>query len=203
MANQFVIRKVDPASEDFMYSSNLWSVAERKGFWKPSDGLLDFTKTYAGIRLHPTYSTRRVWRVFNLVAPNLNLSPYTDALANDYPFSVKPETLLTPQDLMRIQRDHYECTEFYLTKGIAAGPYGYPNRFDTAPVDRIPFNQVIKGAYERSISLFRTSYSFVAQARANVPDDLALMWFAPHAPSGSSYAPFYVKSASVPLPYRK
>lgn len=186
-----------------MYSSNLWKVAERQGFWKKSDGLLDFTKTYAGVRLHPTYSTRRVWRVFNLVAPNLKLPAHTDALANDYPFSVKPEKLLTPQDLMRIQRDHYEGTEFDLTQGVAAGPYGDPNRFDPAPVDGVTFDAVIKGAYERSISLFRTSYSFVAQSRAEVPDELALMWFAPHAPSGSSYAPFYVKSETVPKPYKR
>ncbi len=107
---------MNPESPDFMYSNNLWKVAERQGFWKKSDGLLDFTKTYAGVRLHPTYSTRRVWRVFNLVAPNLILPAHTDALANDYPFSVKPEKLLTPQDLMTIQRDHYEGTEFDLTK---------------------------------------------------------------------------------------
>ncbi len=40
---------------------------------------------------------------------------------------------ITPQELMNINRDHYEGTEFDLTKGIAAGPYGEPNRFDMSP----------------------------------------------------------------------
>ena len=48
----------------------------------------------------------------------------------------------------------------------------------------------------RSISLFRTSYSFVAACRP-LPDHLALLWFAQYAPSASSYAPFYVAAQQV------
>lgn len=44
-----------------------------------------------------------MWRVFTLVAPSLKLSPFTDPYMMDYPFSVKPERILTPQDLMDIQ----------------------------------------------------------------------------------------------------
>lgn len=50
VANQFVIKEVDPDSEDFMYSSNLWSVAEKHGWWNPSMGKLHFLKTYAPAR---------------------------------------------------------------------------------------------------------------------------------------------------------
>jgi hypothetical protein len=32
-----------------------------------------------------------------------------------------------------LQRDHYEGSQFDLTQGIAAGPYGDPNRFDMSP----------------------------------------------------------------------
>ena len=32
-------------------------------------------------------------------------------------------------DIIRILRDHYEGTAYDLTKGIAAGPYGNPNRY--------------------------------------------------------------------------
>ena len=59
VANTFVIRHVDPDSPDFMYSSNLWSVAEHEGWWSPKDGLLDFLVTYAPERYHPNYSNRR------------------------------------------------------------------------------------------------------------------------------------------------
>ena len=47
-ANAFVIRGVDPASPDFLYSDNLWAVAERNGLTHrdPATGLLDFTRTF-------------------------------------------------------------------------------------------------------------------------------------------------------------
>jgi dipeptidase len=68
---------------------------------------------------------------------------------DDYPFSVRAESVLTPQDLMRIQRDHYEGTQFDLTQGLAAGPYGDPNRWDVTPVDNMTSYDMIQGAYER------------------------------------------------------
>jgi dipeptidase len=198
IANQFVIRQVDPHSNQFMYSANLWDVARRCGFWNEALGPLDFLLTYAPKRAHSPYATRRVWRVFNLVAPSLAIPAETDSYASNYPFSVKPEKILSPQDVMDIQRDHYEGTVYDLTQGLAAGPYGDPNRFDMTPVDGLTFEQLIQGSYERSISLFRTSYSFVATPRKNVPDILALMWFGQYAPSSTSYAPFYVSSQVVP-----
>jgi len=33
VANQFIIRKIDTASDDFMFSSNLFDVAKRQNLW--------------------------------------------------------------------------------------------------------------------------------------------------------------------------
>jgi dipeptidase len=67
VANQFVIREIDPQSPDFLFSANIFDVAERNGFWSAADGkLLDFLTTYAPMRAHSPYATRRVWRVFNM-----------------------------------------------------------------------------------------------------------------------------------------
>ena len=203
VANQFTIRQVDPTSDKFLYSANLWEVAQRAGFWSPADGLLDFLTVFAPKRAHAPYATRRVWRVFNLVAPSLILPPYTDAYGNDYPFSVKAERTLSPQDVMQLQRDHYEGSVFDLTQGLGAGPYGDPNRFDMAAVGNMTFMQALSGSYERSISLFRTSYSFVSMPRPLVPDILSLLWFAQYAPSSTSYAPFYIASSTPPKAYTK
>jgi dipeptidase len=38
VANQFIIRKVHKGHPDFIYSSNLWEVAERNGLWAPGEG---------------------------------------------------------------------------------------------------------------------------------------------------------------------
>ena len=63
VANSFVIRAVDPDSPDFMYSANLWSVAEKLGWWDSSRSrLLDFKSTYAPDRYHPHYGNRRYSR---------------------------------------------------------------------------------------------------------------------------------------------
>lgn len=205
VANQFVIRHVIAGSNDFMYSSNLWEVARRNGLWHDSDGPLDFLKTYAPPRAHSTYATRRVWRVFNLAAPSVFVPADTDLYGSDYPFSVKVDRPLFPADLMRIQRDHYEGSKFDLTKGLAAGPYGDPNRFDMAaqPDDNMTMVDIIQGTYERAISLFRTSYSIVVQARPATPDQLALLWFSQYAPSSANYAPLYLAAADVPAPYKR
>ena len=109
VANSFVIREIDPDSGDFMFSANIFEVAERNGLWDSKSGKkLDFLPTYAPMRSHPEYATRRVWRAFSLVAPSLNLPGETNPTADDYPFSVKPDRLLGPEDLIAIQRDHYE-----------------------------------------------------------------------------------------------
>lgn len=112
-----------------MYSENLWEVAERVGLWSPSQGTLDFLKTYGPQRMHSPYATRRVWRVFTLLDPTLDLPAETDSYASNYPFSVKPTIgKLSKHDLMRLQRDHYEGSAYDLTKGLQSGPYGDPER---------------------------------------------------------------------------
>jgi dipeptidase len=44
-----------------------------------------------------------LWRFFNLTAPSLKLSPETPNM--DFPFSVKPDKLLSVQDVMNMTRD--------------------------------------------------------------------------------------------------
>lgn len=53
----------------------------------------------------------------------------------------------------------------------------------------------------RSISLFRTSYSLVAEPRSNTPDVLARVWLGQYAPSASGFTPMYVQSLVVPAPF--
>lgn len=84
-----------------MYSSNLWSVAEKLGWWKPGPNgpkakpYLNFVTTYAPQRYHPNYSNRRVWRIFSLAAPDMKLNPNPDPYALEYPFSVKVSNCVT------------------------------------------------------------------------------------------------------------
>ena len=150
IGNSFIIREIDPESDSFMFSTNMFDVAERNGLWSKSSGKrLDFLPTFGPMRSHSEYSTRRVWRVLSQVAPSLNLPGETDAYGNDYPFSVKAERVLYPADLMALNRDHYEGTPYDLTKGVAAGPFGDPSRWDGALNDNMTINELLSGGYER------------------------------------------------------
>lgn len=71
--------------------------------------------------------------MFTLAAPSIKLSPFTNSLGTygygegglqPYPFSVKPDRLLTVQDIYRMTRDQYEGTQFDLTNNTDAGPFG-------------------------------------------------------------------------------
>ena len=129
VANAFVIRKVEPKSPDFLYSDNLWDVAQRLGWWSSADGLLDFRAVYGAIRMRPNYNSRRVWRILSLAAPSLNLPATVDPLGDGLPFSVKVDKKLSTADLMRYQRDHFEGTPFSTTVGLAGGTVQYRLQF--------------------------------------------------------------------------
>eukprot|EP00611_Tribonema_gayanum_P000672 TRINITY_DN10499_c0_g1_i1.p1 TRINITY_DN10499_c0_g1~~TRINITY_DN10499_c0_g1_i1.p1 ORF type:complete len:823 (+),score=281.40 TRINITY_DN10499_c0_g1_i1:308-2470(+) len=211
VANQFIIRAVDPAAspDDMMFSPNLWDVAQRAGLWDPEQGMLDFTEAFAvrpKDQPHYAYSTRRVWRVLDMAAPSLNLSPYVDTMGDGLPFSVAPDAPLSPRAVLAMARDHYEGTPFDLSKGLAAGPYGDVDRYDpgTSADGSITGAEALEAGYfERSIGLFRTAYSVVTQSRRALPDAVgALVWVAQYKGSASTYVPMYVAADDVPPAYR-
>lgn len=202
--NQFRIRDIikDKPSE-MVYSKNIFQIAEIKGWWKPEDGALDFTKVYGdGEYHHPYYSKRRVWRGMSLVAPSKNLSPWVkSAISREYPFAIKPDNKLDAQDIVRILRDNYEGTEFDLTKGPAAGPFGNPNRFEGGAESAAGSEHLtyLKGYFERPINIYRCVYYHVSQARSWLPNGVGgVTWYAPDRAATSIPIPIYAGAKSVP-----
>ncbi len=181
-----------------MASSNVVSFAEEMGWYKKEDGDFLFWKAYNPKPYGaPFYQRRREWRALSLMAPSLNLDPYLDPYNEQYPFSVKPDKKVSVQDLMAIKRDYYVGTEFDLTKGLAAGPFAGPNRYPT-PKDVKP-EDAKDTDWERAISMFRCSYSFVAQARNWLPPAIGgVLWFGEDAPHSTCYIPFYAGNTSTP-----
>lgn len=200
-ANEFRIRylvKDDP--DNFLYSPLLIPGLKKVGWWdEVKDGPVDWLKAVSpGEFNHPYYSLRRVWRVFDRINPGLALSPWVeDGYTFYYPFSIKPARKLSQEDLFMLYRDHYEGTEFDLTKGIAAGPYGDPHRF-TGPYDRrltnFSKNTCLAGAWERSISVFYQGYTYVCQVRPDQPEiTKGLLWFGPDVSYTTCFIPTYSK----------
>jgi dipeptidase len=51
--------------------------------------------------------------------------------------------------------------------------------------------------------MFRTSYSFVGQARPAVPNSMGRIWYGQYNPTSCSYAPFYVSAEHIPAAYTR
>jgi len=203
-ANQFRIRDIDPADPDLLFGKDLFAIAEKHGWWSPDDGTLDWLPTVSlGEYNHPYYSLRRVWRVLSLVAPSKNYSPWVESgLTRYYPFSVRPDKKLAIRDVMRLHRDHYEGTEFDLTKGSAAGPFGYPDRY-YGPYDGQGDvgdpSRKLAGAWERPLSVTYCGYTYVLQGRNWLPDAVGgIMWMGLDKPSDTVFMPFYTGVDSLP-----
>lgn len=213
VGNSFTIRSLNLSDpENNLFSPGVTDLAVEKGWWHPSEakfpGVFDFFGAYgyqptaentaiediASIRnLMAYYSGRRMWRIFSLLSPsegekldpNLGNLPKTK---NPYPPSVPaPRGSVTRSMVMNTLRDHYEGTPYDLTKGMAAGPHGTPNR---GPITGI------KGQWERAISMFRTAYSYVLEIR---PNRRSITWFGYDAAHGTAWMPFY-GSSPIPAP---
>ena len=199
-ANEFRIRDLIPGNPDQMWGESLMSTLEKCGWRSPKDPAkpVDWlTSVSHGEYSHPYYSLRRVWRALSLAAPSAGLSPWVEnGTTRDYPFSIKPDQKLDLSDIQRIHRDHYEGTEFDLTKGVAAGPFGSPERY-LGPYD--PHGDVgdpgvkLNGAWERPISMFYTGYTTICQHKPGLPAPLAAtLWIALDRPAESVFVPLAV-----------
>ena len=208
-ANQFRIRDIRPNADDMMYSSNIFEIAQAKGWWKPETGPLDFTSVYGdGEFHHPYYSLRRVWRAQSLVAPSLGLSPWAEGpFTRAYDFSIKPDKKLSVGDIFAIHRDNYEGTEFDLTKGLAAGPFGDPNRFE-GNAESLAGKEgkltPVVGEFERPLNIYRCVYAHVNQSRRGMPDAIGgVTWFGPDRPATAVLMPFYAGALDLPQSIQK
>lgn len=205
-ANQFRIRELKPGNPDQMYSSNVFDVARMKGWWNPGEGELDWTRVYGdGEYHHPYYSLRRVWRAQSLAAPSLGLSAWTDGpFTRAYPFAIRPDRRLEVRDIFAIHRDNYEGTEFDLTKGLAAGPFGDPSRFEGGAeslADTEGALSGLKGEFERPLNIYRCVYAYVNQSRSWLPPGIGgLTWYGPDRPATAVLMPFYAGATDLPAP---
>eukprot|EP00928_Gymnodinium_smaydae_P079509 TRINITY_DN63415_c0_g1_i1.p1 TRINITY_DN63415_c0_g1~~TRINITY_DN63415_c0_g1_i1.p1 ORF type:complete len:688 (+),score=132.89 TRINITY_DN63415_c0_g1_i1:76-2064(+) len=207
VGNAFSILKMNLSdSENFAYSPGVTKLAEEQGWWSPAEedspDMFNFFKAYAYApsldpmlppvqqqkfdNLFGYYSGRRLWRIFSLWSPEegAKLDPNQPNLPSEpasklYPMSV-PAKGVTLEMVQSTFRDHYEGTPYDLTVGMAAGPYGNPNR-GHGPDD-------VPGQWERAISMYRASWSFVLECK---PNKRSVTWFGWDAPHGTAYLPFY------------
>jgi dipeptidase len=195
-ANRSRIGVVDLDDTDhFIASTNIFSLAEDLGFWKPGNPFI-WHEVYGGPG--DRYNSLREWRALSLVAPSLKLEPPSDPSVDRYPFSVKPDQPVSVEHLMAVMRDGYEGTEFDVTEHLSlqtedgksplARPWGPPELFELLQIEP-----------ERAISTPTSGYVFIAQLRNSLPAAIAnCLWFAYGPAATSCFVPFYAGVTDLP-----
>ncbi|MBP1655642.1 MAG: Dipeptidase [Bacteroidetes bacterium] len=207
-ANASRIRQIDLKNRDFfMASENCMIVARDSGWWNPADGPFEFCYAYDPEGRQSFASRRREWRVLDLLAPSLHLHPNSE----NYPFSVKPDTLVTVEKLVTIFQDYYEGTDFNPVKNITwVNPQGKPEISPLAcpfmPYDMLQLFKVNGGwgwRGERTIARWFTVYATITQSRGSLPDPIGgVVWLAWDNAATALYTPVYCGVTDLPKSFK-
>lgn len=206
-ANASTIRELNLKDKDmFMASTNVFTVAEENGWYNKNTETFRFAYAYAPESRASLACRRREWRVFDLLAPSLKLDPNSE----NYPFSVKPDSLIKIADMVRIFKDYYEGTEYDMRKNITvtdkdgktvisplANPFMKPDELKLFKV-----NGGWNWRGERTIAVYFTIYATILQCRASLPNEIGgLCWLALSNVASSIYVPFYNSITHFPKEY--
>lgn len=191
-----------------LYAPDVISFARKKGWHDGPDEEFSFSDAY-----HPlTWADARicearVWSFFRRVAPSLGLAwdiekggvvQASDREPVALPLWIKPDRKLALRDLFEAMRDHFEDSPLDLSRGVGAGPFSLPYRWR-------PLTWKVDGEEylnDRSTATQQTGFSFVAQARASLPDPIGgLLWFGVDDTATTVYVPMYAGIREVPRPY--
>ncbi|GAB4380594.1 MAG: C69 family dipeptidase [Calditrichia bacterium] len=199
-ANQARIRQFPlNDKENCLYSPDVISFAREKGYFNGKDEEFSFADAYAPLDYGALrFCEARVWSMFNRAAPSQKLSmDYVKGVkgAEPLPLWIKPDKKLSVRDVMELMRDHFEGTEFDLSRGVGAGPFALPYRWRplTWEVDGVKY------CNDRAVSTQQTGFSFVAQARDFLPDPIGgVLWFGVDDTYSTVYIPMYCGIQEVP-----
>ncbi len=202
-ANQARIRQFPlNDKENCIYSEDVISFAREKGYFDGKDKDFSFADAYAPLDYGALrFCEARVWSMFRRAAPSLNLSmDYVkgEKGAKPLPLWIEPDEKLSVHDVMELMRDHFEGSDFDMTKDIGAGPFKLPYRWRplTWEVDSVQY------CNERATSTQQTGFSFVSQARSWLPDPIGgVLWFSVDDTYSTVYVPMYCSISEVPKSY--
>jgi dipeptidase len=209
IANGSRIGEIEPFKPDFfMASKNVKTRAAELGYWDPKGGQpFRFYEAYSPESRMEVATTRREWRVLDLLAPSLKLHPN----ANHFPFSVKPEKPVAPERIMEIFRDTFEGTDFDVVKNLTVvNEAGQTVKSPTAnpfmPYDMHKMLRINGGwgwMGERCVARWFCMYVTVTQSRDWLPDPVGgLVWFGYSNPAMTTYVPIYAGVTDLPDEYK-
>lgn len=198
-ANQARIQQFpldDP--ENCLYAPDVISFAREKGYFEGVDADFSFAQAYAPLDFGALrFCEARVWSFFNQVNKDMGqYVTYAQGKTTDpMPLYIKPDRKLSARDIQQMMRDHYEGTELDWRFDVGAGPFNSPYRWSplTYELDSVAY------CNERPIATQQTAFSFVAQMRSWLPNEIGgILWFGIDDAAQTVYYPFYCGHTEVP-----
>lgn len=181
-----------------LYSEDVIAFAREKGYFKGINKDFSFSDIYAPL----DYSAlriceARVWSFFRKVNPDMEkfITYVKGETAQRMPLWVKPAYKVSAQNFKEYMRDQYQGTEFDMTKGVCAEPFGSKLRHSplSFKVDSVEY------MHERPVATQQTGFTFVAQMRNWMPDYIGgILWFGVDDAASNIYVPIYCGTRGVP-----
>lgn len=182
-----------------LYSEDVIVFAREKGYFKGKNKDFSFSDTYApldysGLRI----CEARVWSFFRKVDPAMEkyITYVKGETAERMPLWIKPTFKVSAQNFKEYMRDQYEGTEFDMTKGVCAAPFGSKLRHSPLgfKVDGVEY------MHERPVATQQTGFTFVAQMRSWLPNYIGgILWFGVDDAASNIYVPMYCGNTEIPL----
>jgi dipeptidase len=188
--------------DNCLYSEDVIAFAREKGYFKGKNKDFSFSDTYAPLDYVALRACEaRVWSFFRKVDPAMDkyITYIKGETSERMPLWIKPTFKISAQKLKDFMRDQYEGTEFDITKGLGAGPFGSKLRCSplTFKVDSVEY------VHERPTATQQTGFTFVAQMRSWLPDYIGgLFWFGVDDAATGLYVPMYCGINAVPECFR-
>ncbi|MBB3187117.1 dipeptidase [Microbacter margulisiae] len=181
-----------------LYAPDVISFARSKGYYNGTNKDFSFSDTYAPLDYVALRACEaRVWSFFRKMDTTMNkyITYVKGETKERMPLWIKPSHKVTLHELMLDMRDRFEGTEFDITKGVGAGPFGSPLRCS-------PLVWTYNGKeylHERPTATYQTGFTFVAEMRRWLPDPVGgILWFGVDDAACSEYVPMYCGINKVP-----
>lgn len=191
----------------FMYSENVFDVAREMKFWD-GEKPFKFWEAFGGVT--KPFAIREYF-VFSTLAPSLGLKYDSPEL----PFSVKPEKKVNIRQILELYRTTYDSTEWEMIRNLKV-PFKTKDKDGKEKVDTIVspaahpwmatekrdlINALEKDAvvFNRPIAVQYCAYSWVAQLRDELPDEIGgRLFFSFDVPTLSPRIPIYCGNLELP-----
>lgn len=219
--NWSIIKEIDLSlPEQFKASANYQQIAIENGWYSPESGKpFVWQEIYAPIPRE--WATNRFWLFATTFAPSSapitdrktenpfdNLNQYIQYVEplNLYPFSFKPEHLVSVQDFMNFQRSTFTGT-IYDKENDAAWYYSGKNGEWVKSKLATPFpssetQKLLKTTRRRAVARADGEYGMVAQLRSNMPREIGgIYWVFQDNAYTSPYLPLFTGVSRIPEVY--